>query len=63
MAELRLDLRGKDLAENIPPAVVRDNSDSMAAGAGRKRRAVGFGSLERGEKIDAGIMVEGLGDA
>jgi hypothetical protein len=61
MAELRLDLRGQDLAENIPPAVVGGNSDSVAEGTGRKRRSAGSGLLERGEKIDAGMAVEGLG--
>ena len=40
VAELRLDLRGEDLAENIRPAVVRDNSQPMSAGACRERLAI-----------------------
>ena len=61
MAENGLDLLGQDLAEDIRPAVVIDDSDSVA----RRRRARarrGRFERKRGEKIDPGITVEGFRD-
>src|SRR5579875_479908 len=60
---MRLDLRRHDLAEKITPAVIRCDPQSMAARALREPIPVRFRILEGGEKIDAGIAVEGLSHA
>ena len=63
MSKLRLDLRRNNLAEQIPPAVVRGNCNSISAGARRERLPPGHGFAEGRQKINIGIAVKGLSDA